>query len=76
MLHLHLLLLTLNMKSKELSLPVKQDIIRLKNQNKPIREIAKTLGVAKSTIWHILKKTEHTGEIRNTKRHGRPQKIT
>ena len=37
------------MKSKELSLSVKQAIIRLKNRNKPIREIAKTLGVAKST---------------------------
>ena len=44
----NLLLSTLNMRSKELSLSVKQAIIRLKNLNKPIREIAKTLGVAKS----------------------------
>ena len=49
---------TLNMRSKELSLSVKQAIIRLKNQNKPIREIAETLGVAKLTVWNILKKKE------------------
>ena len=59
------------------SLSVKQAIIRLKNQNKPIREIrAKTLGVAKSTVWYILKKREHTGELSNTKRPGRPQKTS
>ncbi len=48
------------MRSKELSLSVKQAIIRLKKQNKPIREIAKTLGVAKTTVWNILKKKERT----------------
>ena len=63
----NLLLSTLNMKSKELSLSVKQAIIRLKNRIKPIREIAKTLGVAKSTVWYILKKKERTGELSNTK---------
>ncbi len=55
------------MRSKELSLSVKQAIIRLKKQNKPIREIAKTLGVAKTTVWNILKKKERTGELSNTK---------
>ena len=34
----NLLLSTLKMRSKELSLSVKQAIIRMKNQNKPIRE--------------------------------------
>ena len=72
----NLLLSTLNMRSKELSLSVKQTIIRLKNQNKLIREIAKTLGVAKSTVWNILKKKERTGELSNTKRPGRPWKTT
>ena len=72
----NLLLSTLNMKSKELSPSVKQAIIRLKNRNKPIREIAKTLGVAKSTVWYILKKKERTGELSNTKRPGRPRKTT
>ena len=47
-------------------------LCRLKNPNKPIREIAKTLGVAKLTISYILKKKKRTGELRNTKRPGRP----
>ncbi|KAK3515883.1 hypothetical protein QTP70_034733 [Hemibagrus guttatus] len=64
------------MKSKELSLPVKQSIVKLKNENKSIREIAKTLGVAKSTIWSILKKAEHTGDLMNNHRSGRPRKTT
>ena len=62
----NLLLSTLDMRSKELSRSVKQAIIRLKNQNKPIREIAKTLGVKKERI----------GELSNTKRPGRPRKTT
>uniref|UniRef100_A0A8C6NVL2 Transposase Tc1-like domain-containing protein n=1 Tax=Nothobranchius furzeri TaxID=105023 RepID=A0A8C6NVL2_NOTFU len=57
-------------------LSVKQAIIRLKKQKKPIREIAKTLGVAKTRVWNILKKKERTGELSNTKRPGRPQKTT
>lgn len=36
------------------AMKVKVTIIGLKNQNKPIREIAKTLGMAKSAIWDIL----------------------
>ena len=74
----NLLLSTLNMRSKELSLSVKQAIIRLKNQNKPnkIREIVKTLGVAKSTVWNILKTKERTGELSNAKIPRRPQKTT
>ncbi len=70
------MLSTVKMRSKELSLSVKQAIIRLKKQNKPIREIAKTLGVAKTTVWNILKKKERTGELSNTKRPGRPRKTT
>ena len=55
---------------------MKQAIIRLKNLNKPIREIAKTLDMAKSTVWNILKKKERAGELSNTKRRGRPRKTT
>ncbi len=73
-LHLESVAVTV-MRSKELSLSVKQAIIRLKKQNKPIREIAKTLGVAKTTVWNILKKKERT-ELSNTKRPGRPRKTT
>ncbi len=72
----NLLLPTVKMRAKELALSVKQAIIRLKKLNKPIREIAKTLGVAKTTVWNILKKKERTGELSNTKRPGRPQKTT
>ncbi len=51
-----LLLWTHIMQSKELSFQVKQTIVRLQKQNKSIREIAGTLGVAKSTVWYILRK--------------------
>uniref|UniRef100_A0A8C1J3S6 Prominin 1a n=1 Tax=Cyprinus carpio TaxID=7962 RepID=A0A8C1J3S6_CYPCA len=37
---------------------------------------SKTLGVAKSTVWNILKKKERTSEFSNTKRPGRPWKTT
>ncbi len=59
------MLSTVKMRSKELSLSVKQAIIRLKKQNKPIREIAKTLGVAKTTVWNILKKKERTSSVKH-----------
>ncbi|XP_053087803.1 protein Mpv17 isoform X2 [Pangasianodon hypophthalmus] len=65
-----------NMKSKEISMQVKEAIIRLKKQHKSIREIAKTLGVAKSTAGYILKKKESTGELNNIERPGRPWKTT
>lgn len=51
------------MESK-VSLPVKQTVIRLKNQNKPTGENAKTAGVAKATIWYIVKKNKYTVELR------------
>ncbi len=44
------MLSTVKMRSKELSLSVKQAIIRLKKQNKPIREIAKTFVVLFGTF--------------------------
>lgn len=34
------------------------------------------LGVAKATMWFILKKKERTDQLSNTKRRQRPQKIT
>ncbi len=53
---------------------MKQLIIRLKNQNKPIR--AKTLGVAKSAVWNTLKKKERTSELSNTKAHWKKNPFT
>ncbi|MCJ8748461.1 hypothetical protein PDJAM_G00165100 [Pangasius djambal] len=64
------------MKSKEISMQVKEAIIRLKKQHKSIRETAETLGVAKSTVGYILKKKEITGELNNIERPGRPRKTT
>jgi len=48
----------------EMLMQVKQ-AIGFKKQNKSIREIAGTLGVAKSTVWSILRKKECTGELSN-----------
>lgn len=48
----------LNTKSKKMLLQVREAIISQKKQNKIPRETAKTSGVAKSTIWYIIKKTE------------------
>lgn len=42
---------TLNMLSKEVQVTA---IIRLKKQNRPLREIAETLGVGKATFWSNL----------------------
>ncbi len=64
------------MRSKELSIQVKQTIVRLQKQNKSIREIAITFGVAKSTVWCILRKRESTSELSNIKRPGCPQRTT
>ncbi len=51
----NLLLSTVKMRSKELSLSVKQAIIRLKNKTTHQRD-SKTLGMAKTTVWNILKR--------------------
>ena len=67
----NLLLSTLNVRSKDLSLSVKQAIIRLKNLNKPIRD-SKSIRCGQI----ILKNKECTGELSNTKRPGRPRKTT
>ncbi len=53
------------MQSNDLSIQVKQTIVRLQKQNKSIREIAGTLRVAKSTVWYILRKKD--GELSNVK---------
>lgn len=44
------------MRSKKFSMHVKQTVVRFQKQNKSIREIGETLGVAKSTISIILRK--------------------
>ncbi|XP_044127910.1 uncharacterized protein LOC122921753 isoform X2 [Bufo gargarizans] len=64
------------MRSKELSMEVKQEIISLRKKKKSIREISVMLEVAKSTVSNILVKKERTGELENSKRPGRPRKTT
>ncbi len=63
----NLLLSTVKMRSKELSLSVKQAIIRLKKTKQTHQRDSKNIGVAKTTVWNILKKKERTGELSNTK---------
>ncbi|KAL0970185.1 hypothetical protein UPYG_G00238470 [Umbra pygmaea] len=63
-------------RSKNVSMPVKKAILALKNQNKSIRDIAKTFDVSKSTVWYIVKKQECTVDLSNGKRPGRPQKTS
>ncbi len=46
------------MKCPQLSKPEAMTIVRLQKHNKSIREIAGTLGVAKSTVWYILGKKD------------------
>ncbi len=65
------------MQSKDLSIQVKQTIVSLQKQNQSIREIAGTLGVAKSTVLvHSAGKKERTSELSNIKRPGRPRRTT
>ncbi|KAG2468420.1 TCB1 transposase, partial [Polypterus senegalus] len=62
------------MRSKELSMQVKEAIFKLRKQKKHIRENATILQVAKSTVWYILRKKTSTGELSNAKRPGCPRK--
>ncbi len=71
----NLLLSTVKMRSKSCHYQWSKPSLGWKTKQ-PIREIAKTLGVAKTTVWNILKKKERTGELSNTKRPGRPRKTT
>ena len=51
-----------NIQSNEVLMQVKEDIIRQNKQNRPIRWIAETSRVAKSTMSYILKKMSCTGK--------------
>ena len=42
------------MKSKEISMPVKEAIIRLKKQRKSIRDVSNIIGEVTSTVWYII----------------------
>ena len=55
---------------------VKQAILKLRKQKKPIQEIATILGEAKSTVWYILRKKElvNTATQKDLDVHGRQQR--
>ncbi len=55
---------------------VKWTIVRLQKQNKSIREIAGTLGVAKSAVWYILRKKNTLMSSETLKRTGCPRRTT
>ena len=64
------------MWSKELSIHMKQAILKLQIQNKTIQEIDTILGMAKSTVWYIHRKKDITGELSNAKRSECPHRTT
>ncbi len=64
------------MRSKDLSIQVKQTSVRLQKQKTSIREIAGTFRVANTTVWYIRRKKEFTGELSNIKKPGRPRRTT
>uniref|UniRef100_A0A0E9UV23 HTH psq-type domain-containing protein n=1 Tax=Anguilla anguilla TaxID=7936 RepID=A0A0E9UV23_ANGAN len=51
------------MRTKSVSMPVKEAIVRLINLNELIRNTTKTLGVSKSTVWYIVRKQECAGNL-------------
>ncbi len=58
------------------ALHASETVVSLQKQNKSIREIAGTLGVAKSIVWYILRKKECAGELSNIKRPGFSRRTT
>ncbi len=71
------MLSTVKMRSKELSLSVKQAIIRLKKQNKTHQRDSKNIRRGQKQLFGtFLKRRNATGELSNTKRPGRPRKTT
>lgn len=63
-----------NMRKTAVSMQMKLAVIRLRNENQSIRNIAKTLGMPKSTVWFIINKNKTTGELNYVKRPGRLRK--
>lgn len=61
------------MKGKELSDDQKEIIIKLKKKKKSIRDIAKTLDIAKSTVQNVWSKFVKFGSVKNHPRSGRPK---
>lgn len=61
---------------KSLSTDLRQSILRMKKNGKGVREIAKNIGHAPSTISKILKDYRIRGNLQPRKSTGRPRKTT
>ena len=55
------------MRKTAVSMQIKLAVIRLRNENQSIRNIAKTLGMPKSKVWFIINKINTTGELNMSK---------
>lgn len=64
------------MKTRELTMEEKLDILKLRQEGKSIRAVSQALGIANTTVWNILKKQETTGVLTTRHRTGRPRKTT
>lgn len=64
------------MKTRELTMEEKLDILKLRKEGKSIRAISQALGIANTTVWNILKKQETTGVLTTRHRTGRPRKTS
>ena len=63
------------MRKTAVSMQMKLAVIKLRNENQSIRNIAKTLGMPESTVWFIINK-KTTGELNYVKRPSRLRKTT
>ena len=44
-----------------MAMKAKEAIIRLRNNKKAVRDIEQAIGLAKQTVWNIIKKNERSG---------------
>lgn len=63
-------------KTKEICADERGIILKLRNEGKSLREIAKTMGRSHSSIQYVIKNFQSTGSILSKARTGRPSKLT
>lgn len=63
-------------KKKEISIDLRNLMVRLHAKGKSCSEIAKDLGVCKSTVIYNINKQKICGSVKNLPRKGRPRKLT
>ena len=55
-----------NTRREAAPMKVKEAVMRLKNENKTIRDMGQTSGSPTSAVWKIMKKKECSGRPRKT----------